>query len=308
MKRIAFALAVILLAAFVVPGVGAAPVAPELLVSVTPPDSAVGPGQLALIFVGGGYPLQVEGTLDGNPVPFFWNGDGYVGLVAIALEEPPGSHQLTVSAAETGGGRAVDFQTTLTVKEDPYPHEYVNIPGQLAALLDPALNQAEVERVAESVAPVSHRLEWEWPFAFPAVARITSLYGASRSYNSDRLEARHTGVDFRMPEGAPVYAAAAGRVVAAEPYDIRGNMITLDHGWGVYTRYAHLSAFKVAVGNEVEQGQLIGEAGRTGRSTGTHLHWEVVVHGVSVDPLVWMSLSPVYIQPAVDERTGQPTS
>ena len=140
------------------------------------------------------------------------------------------------------------------------------------------------------------------------MARVTSLFGADRTYNGNRLEARHTGIDLRMPEGAPVHAAAAGRVAVAGPFDIHGNVVIIDHGWGTYTLYAHLSAFGVSVGDEVAQGQVIGEAGRTGRSTGTHLHWEVIVNGVSIDPLVWMALSPTYIQPAIDDRTGQPTS
>ena len=83
--------------------------------------------------------------------------------------------------------------------------------------------------------------------------------------------------------------------------------MVIDHGWGVYTQYAHLSETLVAVGDDVAQGQMIGKVGRTGRSTGTHLHWEVIVDGAPVDPLVWMGLSPRYIQPAIDEQ-GDATS
>jgi hypothetical protein len=308
MKRTTFILLICVCGLLIPSAALAAPVAPDLQVSLTPPDGVVKPGQLVLVFVGGGYPLEVQGTLDAQLLPFFWNGDGYVGLAAFDLETPPGTHPLTVTASDPGGGRMLDFQTTLTVEEDPYPKQTVSVPRNLMNLLDPDLNQAELDRLAETVAPTTYRPEWEWPFAFPAVSRITSLYGADRTYNGNMLRSRHTGIDFRMPEGVEIYAAAPGRVVAAEPFDIRGNVVVLDHGWGIYTLYAHMSAIQVAVGDEVSQGQLLGKAGRTGRSTGTHLHWEVIVNGVTIDPLAWMALSPTYIQPAVDERNEQPTS
>lgn len=301
MKRLSLISLLAILSLFAPAIVHAAPVAPELQVSLTPLDGIVKPGQLVLIYVGGGYPLEVQGTLDGEPLPFFWNGDGYVGFAAFDLETPPGTHPLTLSAVEPGSQRTVDYQATLTVEQDPYPREAVTISGRLADLLDPNLNQSEIDRLSAIVAPVSPRQDWEWPFAYPVISRITSLYGALRTYNDDQLQARHTGIDFRLAEGVAVYAAAPGRVVAAEPFDVRGNVIIIDHGWGVYTLYAHLSEFEVAEGDEVVTGELIGKGGRTGRSTGTHLHWEVIVNGVTVDPLTWMALSPTYIQPAVDE-------
>ena len=302
MKRTCFyILLVSSLGLFIAPTAQAAPVAPELQVSITPPDGTVMPGQLVLVYAGGGFPLEVQGTLDGESLTFFWSGDGYVAPIAFDLETPPGTHQLVVTAVEPGGGRTTDFQATLTVKEDTYLEEYINIGGPLADLLDPAINQAETDRLAELVSPVSHRLEWDWPFAFPVISKVTSLFGSHRTYNFDQLTGRHTGIDFRMAVGVSIYAAAAGRVVAAEPFDVRGNVVIIDHGWGVYTLYAHLSEFRVSVGEEVTQGQLIGEAGQTGRSTASHLHWEVIVNGKSVDPLVWMALSSNYIPPAIDE-------
>ena len=139
MKRICLSiLLVILLGLFATPAAQAAPVAPELQVSITPPDGTVMPGQLVLVYAGGGFPLEVQGTLDGEPLTFFWSGDGYVAPIAFDLEAPPGTHQLVVTAAEPGGGRTRDFQATLTVKEDTYPEEYINIGGPLADLLDPS--------------------------------------------------------------------------------------------------------------------------------------------------------------------------
>jgi murein DD-endopeptidase MepM/ murein hydrolase activator NlpD len=74
----------------------------------------------------------------------------------------------------------------------------------------------------------------------------------------------------------------------AEPTAIHGNLIVIDHGWGVLSGYAHLSAMEVPVGQEVAEGELIGKVGNTGLSTGSHLHWEVWVAGISVSGLQWL--------------------
>jgi murein DD-endopeptidase MepM/ murein hydrolase activator NlpD len=99
----------------------------------------------------------------------------------------------------------------------------------------------------------------------------------------------HTGIDFCGGEGLPIFAPAAGRVVFAAPLTVRGNATIIDHGWGVYSGFWHQSEIQVNVGDVVEQGQVIGLVGGTGRSTGPHQHWEVWVNGVQVDPLNWLN-------------------
>jgi murein DD-endopeptidase MepM/ murein hydrolase activator NlpD len=89
--------------------------------------------------------------------------------------------------------------------------------------------------------------------------------------------------------GADAYASAPGVVVFAGPLTVRGNAIMIDHGWGVYSGYMHLSEIKVKVGDRVETGQVIGLVGGTGRVNGPHLHFEVWVGGVQVDPLDWLT-------------------
>jgi murein DD-endopeptidase MepM/ murein hydrolase activator NlpD len=94
----------------------------------------------------------------------------------------------------------------------------------------------------------------------------------------------HEGLDFLADAGTPIYAVAGGIVVAAESSPDYGKILKIDHGSGVETRYAHASRFLVRVGDRVEKNQLIAEVGNTGRSTGAHLHFEVRVNGVALDP------------------------
>ncbi|MBZ0288996.1 MAG: M23 family metallopeptidase, partial [Anaerolineae bacterium] len=89
----------------------------------------------------------------------------------------------------------------------------------------------------------------------------------------------------------PVLAAAPGRVVLADTLNVRGIATIIDHGWGVYTGYWHQAQQYVQVGQMVTTGQVIGAIGATGRVTGAHLHWELWVGGVAVDPMQWVRLS-----------------
>jgi murein DD-endopeptidase MepM/ murein hydrolase activator NlpD len=113
---------------------------------------------------------------------------------------------------------------------------------------------------------------------------ITSNFGA-RSDPFLHTVAMHTGMDFKSPYGSPVYSASAGRVIGAGQQGGYGNMVELDHGYGITTRYAHLSSISVDVGDSVAKGETIGLVGSTGRSTGPHLHYETRIDGEATDPM-----------------------
>jgi len=123
------------------------------------------------------------------------------------------------------------------------------------------------------------------PFLRPiqAASEVTSGFGP-RVDPFLRRPAMHTGIDFRTEHGQPVAATAAGTVLAAEYSGGYGQMVEIDHGDNVVTRYAHLSSISVRAGQSVKAGTVVGLAGSTGRSTGNHLHYETRVDGEAVDP------------------------
>jgi murein DD-endopeptidase MepM/ murein hydrolase activator NlpD len=138
---------------------------------------------------------------------------------------------------------------------------------------------------------VSLRPRWEGPFRYPveiSSLRITSHFGTRRSYNDSPATSFHGGTDFGGGVGAPIYAAAAGRVVLAEELTLRGNAVLIDHGMGLFSGYWHQSQLVVATGQEVQAGDLIGYMGNSGLVTGPHLHWEIRLHGIAVEPLQWV--------------------
>jgi murein DD-endopeptidase MepM/ murein hydrolase activator NlpD len=99
-----------------------------------------------------------------------------------------------------------------------------------------------------------------------------------------RSLAVHTGLDFKAETGAPVHATGAGRVVTADYSGAYGNLVEIEHGNGVTSRYGHLSVITVSVGQAVKLGSPIGRVGSTGRSTGPHLHYETRLEGEAIDP------------------------
>ncbi len=118
--------------------------------------------------------------------------------------------------------------------------------------------------------------------------RLTSGYGM-RNHPVLGGRRQHNGVDLAAPTGTPVYATADGRVGMAQWYSSYGNYVQIEHGGSLQTRYAHLSAYTVQEGAMVRKGDLIGYVGSTGRSTGPHLHYEVRVDGIAVDPIPYMT-------------------
>ncbi|MDD3598431.1 M23 family metallopeptidase, partial [Sulfuricurvum sp.] len=109
-------------------------------------------------------------------------------------------------------------------------------------------------------------------------------YGSARTYN-DTLKSYHGGIDFRALTPTPIQAANDGIVVLAQERYYSGGTIIIDHGEGLYSCYFHLSRFDVKVGDYVTQGQAIALSGASGRITGPHLHFGIMVHGVQTDPL-----------------------
>lgn len=127
------------------------------------------------------------------------------------------------------------------------------------------------------------------PFNNPSPASdITSRFGNRLDPFLGRL-ALHAGIDFRAPVGTTIHATGPGTVITAARTGGYGNMIEIDHGNGITTRYAHLSNILVNVGDRISTGDAIAKSGSTGRSTGPHLHYEVRLHGQAVDPMRFLN-------------------
>jgi murein DD-endopeptidase MepM/ murein hydrolase activator NlpD len=268
---------------------------PKPFYSVEVQPLPVAQGAAMVIMVRTTEPVTLVGRLFEREVQFAEEGGVYYGLVGVHVFAEPGLHDLELEATD-GTGHSTAINTEVVVETAHFYFERIDVPAGRTSLLDPAAIATDRERLdTVRYAFTSERL-WTVPFQRPCVGSISAYFGAHRSYNSGPYTSYHSGVDFRAPSGTPVVASAAGTVVLSEPLALWGNAVVIDHGWGVLTGYAHLSAADVQVGQHVAPGELIARVGNTGLSTGSHLHWEMWVGGTSVDALLWLEESSPWLQ------------
>jgi len=212
-------------------------------------------------------------------------------LVAAPYDQVPGAYPLTLTLARKGQSALIK-QGSVTVSAGGFLAEALVLPSRLGYLLHPDVEADENDRLLTAYSIVTPVKYWEGAFKPPISGPLSSGFGNIRSYPGyGDVITRHTGQDFTAPIGTSVMASANGRVVLSRLMNVHGNNIVIDHGWGVYTEYAHLSQRFVVPGQFVLQGQIIGLSGNTGRSTGPHVHWEVAINDIWVNPLDFLNLS-----------------
>lgn len=216
------------------------------------------------------------------------DGRHYWGLVGIHALSEIGVYSLAFRATLPDGTEAAVAQDVVVSAGDYATETIIPEPGR-ENLLAPDVIKSEAQKLALIWNRVTPEKQWHGTFGYPVTdPRITSNFGTRRSYGGGAVNGYHAGTDFGG-NGDPIYAPAAGTVVLAEKLNVRGNAVLIDHGLGVYSGYWHQSQSVVHVGDHVERGDLIGYIGNTGLVTGPHLHWEMRVGGIAVDPLQWVT-------------------
>jgi murein DD-endopeptidase MepM/ murein hydrolase activator NlpD len=208
-------------------------------------------------------------------------------LLAVPRLHPPGTYRIEFQA----GG--VVHSASLRVVATERGRESLILPSDRRRLLEERLLVAERNRVLRVCAEGPPEQLWQAAWRRPVEAeRVTSIFGVLRSFNGGPFRTYHTGLDYGLPTGTPVFAPAPGVVGLAESLQVRGGAVILQHGMGVCSGYWHLSRITVQPGQRVSTGDLIGYVGNTGLSTGPHLHFEIRVHGIPTDPMPWYFRTP----------------
>jgi murein DD-endopeptidase MepM/ murein hydrolase activator NlpD len=247
---------------------------------------AVGQGQALQL----SYPAEpglaaVSVGWSGHDVPFFRRGDQWIATVGIDLDSRPGDHAVNVTF-KYDDGRTRVVNEPVVVRTEQYPTTQLQVEDRYVELSPEDQARADREGAETSAIYDTFTPERYWTEAFEIPVRGAKdgrNFGHRRVFNG-QPRAPHSGADLRATTGTPIYAANRGRVVLAKDLFYSGNAVFIDHGYGLYTTYLHLSKIDVAVGEIVERGQQLGLAGATGRVTGPHLHWGVRLLDARVDP------------------------
>jgi murein DD-endopeptidase MepM/ murein hydrolase activator NlpD len=222
----------------------------------------------------------VSVTLDGTPLPLAPDGRFIAGF------DRDSRPQAMLEAVMADGHRV---SQPLTIAPRAWRIERLNTLPRFPAP-DPVmarLRPAELAQIVAARAQVTDAQGWRQPFRWPAIGRISGLFGSQRIYRGEP-GAYHSGTDIARPTGSPVVAPADGVVILAadHPFTLEGNLLMIDHGNGLNSAFLHLSRIDVKVGDHVRQGQPVGAVGATGRATGPHLHWSLRWRDARLDPLL----------------------
>ena len=213
---------------------------------------------------------------------------GWVAVVGVNLDTEPGERSLDVR--QPG---ADPRKVTFKVVPKAYRTQQLKVaPGQVN--LSPE-DEARVAKESAKVREVLMGFTSEAPATLRLVQPVpgprSSSFGLRRVFNGESRKP-HSGMDIAAPTGTPIKAPLAGRVVDTGSYFFNGNNVIVDHGQGLMTMYCHLSKIRVEVGQDVKRGDVLGDVGATGRVTGPHLHWGVILNGTSVDPALFLPPTP----------------
>ena len=249
------------------------------------PQASAVPGGVAKLDLG---PATTRPTayLGDVPLLVLGNTKQWTALVGIALSTEPG-HASIVVQSESGVRRQMDFAITPKV----YPVQKLKVAASKVDLSD--ADEARFEREREHVANVLATFSEPLPLASdlrmaaPVPGRRSSSFGLRRVFNG-QARSPHSGMDIAAASGTPVLAPLPGRVIDTGEYFFGGNTVFLDHGGGLLTMVGHLSAIHVKVGDVVKTGDRVASVGATGRVTGPHLHWGVVLNRKMVDPALFL--------------------
>jgi hypothetical protein len=246
------------------------------------PQSSNVPGGVAIIPLG-----SVSASVDtpqtwfgDQPVLVTSDHDQWYAVVGLSLDVTPGSHELRVKIGDIT--KALDFE----VNTKKYPEQHITMEDTSKIELS-AEDEARADRELAVITELKHHWraaqDTDLAFILPVKGRLAGRFGVHRFFNGEP-RAPHAGLDVAVARGTPVKASARGRVLAVDDYFFNGRTIFVDHGNGLITMYCHLERIDVKTGDTVSKGQRIGRSGKTGRATGPHLHWSVVLNGAMVDP------------------------
>ncbi len=248
-------------------------------------------GSAGVLHVTGENVAGAKSSFLDNLVDFFpMPNDGFYGFVSVSMEQTARNYNLDVLVWYQDGTRQT-ISTKVDVTVGAFIKQVVTLAPDKAYLADPEIERNEFAKLEAIFSTLTPERLWDSSgFQLPIPGgELTSPFGAFRNFNSV-MDTRHTGWDIKATLGQPVMASASGTVAYTGLMDIRGNIVVVNHGMGVFTTYNHFSQTHVTRGQSINAGQVLGVVGNTGRTSGPHFHWEIIVNGNFVDSIQFMQM------------------
>ncbi|HEV2701638.1 MAG TPA: peptidoglycan DD-metalloendopeptidase family protein, partial [Steroidobacteraceae bacterium] len=238
------------------------------------------PGGVRLIALPGSATAAPVASFDKHRVMVIRRADRWLAVVGIPLDAPISDAVLEVEPGTT---------RHFPIGPKTYTVQRLKVaPGQVDLSPQDASRAAlERTRILAAIATFTPTAPASLALLQPVPGVRSSSFGLRRVFNGEARNP-HTGMDIAAPTGTPILAAADGTVVDTGDYFFNGNTVIVDHGEGLLTVYCHLSAIGVQMGEVLRRGQVLGQVGKTGRVTGPHLHFAVVLNRAFVDPALFL--------------------
>jgi len=236
------------------------------------------PGGIAIINLGE-FKHKPDVSFDNNPVWLHQSDNQFTAIVGIPLNQKSGLAHVQVN------DQAVSFEVT----DKKYKEQRLTVARKHSNPSEKQLKRIRIESAKSRKAfKTFSDSQANGGFIWPAKGPTSSPFGLKRFFN-DQPRRPHSGLDIAAPAGDKIVSPTAGKVVLTGNFFFNGNSVFIDHGQGLVTMYCHMQSIDVKEGQVVEQGELIGKIGSTGRVTGPHLHWTVSLNNSRVDPMLFLS-------------------
>lgn len=275
--------------------------APVAAIAQLPQSSPV-PGGIAIVGVAPETAPAPQVSFQGQRVLVTRADGAWRAVVGLPLSLKAGEHKISV----VDRPQATPRELTFKVLPKEYEAQYLTLKNKRQ--VDP--NAEDLQRILRDKEILdsafntwSDNLADDLRFDVPAQGRFSSAFGLRRFFNKQPRQP-HSGLDIAAPEGTPITAPAAGRVIEVGDYFFNGNTVLIDHGQGLVSMYNHLSHIDVAKGQHVARGETIGAIGATGRVTGAHLHWTISLNNARVDPNLFLAPAAPRFPPLQGEGQG----
>lgn len=213
------------------------------------------------------------------------NEQDWEAVIGISLATKPGIQRLKVKPAD-----AKSYYREFSVSAKQYETQHITIKNK--RMVNPYVKDLERIRkekkiIIDALSTWNNKPDVQTAFIMPVDGRLSSPFGLRRYFN-EQPRKPHSGLDIAADEGTSIKAPADGTIVTAGDYFFNGKTVFIDHGQGLVTMYCHMNSIEVKPGQTINQGEVIGKVGMTGRVTGPHLHWGVSLNNTRVEPKLFL--------------------